>query len=46
MRRRRSTDYKAENGPREVRSFEMPHAHALWHLDFRVPQISGEGDEG
>jgi putative transposase len=34
VRRRRSTDHKAENGPREVRSFEMPHAHALWHLDF------------
>ncbi|HKU43504.1 MAG TPA: DDE-type integrase/transposase/recombinase [Polyangiales bacterium] len=33
-RRRRSTDHKAEHGPREVRSFEMPHAHALWHLDF------------
>lgn len=34
VRRRRSTDHKAEHGPREVRSFEMPHAHALWHLDF------------
>jgi hypothetical protein len=33
-RRRRSTDHKAEHGPREVRNFEMPHAHALWHLDF------------
>jgi hypothetical protein len=34
VRRRRSSDYRAEQGPREVRSFEMPHAHALWHLDF------------
>jgi transposase InsO family protein len=22
------------SGPREVRSYEMTHAHALWHLDF------------
>jgi hypothetical protein len=29
VRRRRSTDHRAENGPREVRSFEMSHAHAL-----------------
>jgi hypothetical protein len=34
VRRRRSTDHKTEHGPREVRSFEMSHAHALWHLDF------------
>jgi len=34
IRRRRKTDHRAEHGPREVRSFEMEHAHALWHLDF------------
>ena len=34
VRHRRRTDHKAEYGARDVRSFEMPHAHALWHLDF------------
>jgi transposase InsO family protein len=33
-RHRRRTDHKAERGARETRSFEKPHAHALWHLDF------------
>lgn len=34
VRQRRRTNYKAEHGPREVRSYEKRHAHALWHLDF------------
>jgi len=33
-RYRRRTDQRAEQGPREVRSYEKAHAHALWHLDF------------
>jgi transposase InsO family protein len=33
-RHRRRTDHRAERGPRETRSFEKAHAHALWHLDF------------
>jgi len=33
-RQRRRTDHKAASSPREVRSFEKEHAHALWHLDF------------
>jgi transposase InsO family protein len=33
-RHRRRTDERAESGPREVRSYEKAHAHAMWHLDF------------
>jgi len=33
-RQRRRTDQRAEQGPREVRSYEKSHAHAMWHLDF------------
>ncbi len=33
-RQRRRTDQRAEQGPREVRSYEKPYAHAMWHLDF------------
>jgi putative transposase len=33
-RHRRRTDHRAERGPRETRSYEKAHAHALWHLDF------------
>jgi len=33
-RQRRRTDHRAESGPREVRSWETPYAHSLWHLDF------------
>src|SRR5690606_4187193 len=33
VRRKRRTDYRVEHGPREVRSYEKAHAHALWHLD-------------
>ncbi len=33
-RQRRRTDQRAEQGPREVRSYEKAHAHAMWHLDF------------
>jgi putative transposase len=33
-RHRRRTDHRAERGARETRSYEKPHAHALWHLDF------------
>lgn len=34
IRQRRKTDHRIASGPREVRSFEHPYAHALWHLDF------------
>ncbi len=33
-RQRRRTAQRAEQGPREVRSYEKQHAHAMWHLDF------------
>ncbi len=33
-RQRRRSDHRAESGPREVRSWEKPYAHSLWHLDF------------
>jgi len=36
IRQKRSSDHRIASGPREVRSFEMPYAHAMWHLDFHV----------
>lgn len=34
LRQRRKTDHRLQHGPREVRSYELPYAHALWHYDF------------
>lgn len=34
VRQRRKTDHRLQHGRREVRSYEMPYAHALWHYDF------------
>lgn len=34
VRQRRRTDHHVHHSPREVRSFEVADAHALWHLDF------------
>lgn len=34
VRQKRRTDHHVHHGAREVRSFEMADAHALWHLDF------------
>ncbi len=34
VRQRRRTDDRVHHSPREVRSFELADAHALWHLDF------------
>ena len=34
LRQRRKTDHRIHHGPREVRSYELPYAHALWHYDF------------
>ena len=50
QRRRRHADSSGDATPRvqrEVRSYEMTHAHALWHLDFhegsrKVLCLSGE----
>jgi transposase InsO family protein len=36
IRQQRSSDHRIACGPREVRSFEMPYAHGMWHLDFHV----------
>lgn len=33
-RQKRRTDHHAHHSVREVRSYEMANAHALWHLDF------------
>lgn len=34
LRQRRKPDHRIQHGPREVRSYELPYAHALWHYDF------------
>jgi hypothetical protein len=34
VRQKRRTDHHVHHSRREVRSFEMADAHALWHLDF------------
>jgi transposase InsO family protein len=34
VRQKRRTDHRVHHSPREVRSYEMADAHALWHLDF------------
>lgn len=34
IRQRRRTDHHVHHGPREVRSYELPYAHSLWHYDF------------
>ncbi|MDD9934142.1 MAG: DDE-type integrase/transposase/recombinase [Myxococcales bacterium] len=36
VRQRRRSDHRIASGPREVRSYEMPYAHSMWHLDFHV----------
>jgi transposase InsO family protein len=47
VRQKRRTDHRVHHSAREVRSYEMADAHALWHLDFhhgkrRVLLPSGE----
>lgn len=34
VRQRRRTDHRVHHGAREVRSYELADAHAMWHLDF------------
>lgn len=36
VRQKRRTDHRVQHSPREVRSYEMADAHALWHLDFHT----------
>lgn len=36
VRQKRRTDHRVHHSAREVRSYEMADAHALWHLDFHT----------